>query len=113
VLIWEARLIPLDAVSRFLTAIGTLVSAGTGEEYAEARCNIEAVLTEAHETKELRGIYVTPEVVIEVSFLGSAATYIKLRARQDKEAESRAQHANFCQSGASITRRITKLWSGK
>jgi hypothetical protein len=39
VLIREARLIPLDAVSRFLTAIGTLVSAGTGEEYAEARCN--------------------------------------------------------------------------
>ena len=81
----DTRLIPLDDVSRFLTAIGTLVSAGTGEEYAEARRNIETALTEAYETKKLKGMYVTPEVVIEASFLGSAATYIKLRARQDKE----------------------------
>ncbi len=113
VLIRDAGLIPLDYVSRFLTAIGTLVSAGTGEEYAEVRRNVETALTEAHETKKLEGMYVTPEVVIEASFLGSAATYIKLRARQDKEAESRAQYANFRQNGASITRRITKLWSGK
>ncbi len=113
VLIRDARLIPLDDVSRFLTAIGTLVSGGTGEEYAEARRNIETALTEGHETKKLKGMYVTPEVVIEASFLGSAVTYIKLRARQDKEAESRAQYANYRQSGISITRRITKLWSGK
>jgi hypothetical protein len=33
------------------------------------------------------GLDAAPEVVVEVSFLGSAATYIKLRARQDKGAE--------------------------
>ena len=36
VLIRDARLIPLDDVSRFLTSIAMLLSAGTGEEYAEA-----------------------------------------------------------------------------
>src|SRR6266498_2416799 len=87
-----------DPASIFLTAIGTLVSAGTGDEYAEARRNTETALAEAHETKKLKGMYVTPKVLIEVPFLGSAATYIKLRARQDKEAESRAQYVNFRQN---------------
>jgi hypothetical protein len=74
----DARLIPLDAVSRFLTSIATLLSAGTGDEYAEARSNVETVLTRAHQA---RGLEAGP-LAIEVSFLGSAATYIKLRDRQ-------------------------------
>ncbi len=106
VLIQDARLIPLDEVSRFLTSIamllsaGTgeeyaeakrsiamLLSAGTGEEYAEAKRNMETAVTQAHLAKRSAGLDAAPEVVVEVSFLGSAATYIKLRARQNKEAE--------------------------
>ncbi len=41
VLIRDARLIPLDEVSRFLTSIAMLLSTGTGEEYAEAKHNME------------------------------------------------------------------------
>ncbi|HYV31248.1 MAG TPA: hypothetical protein VEO53_09115, partial [Candidatus Binatia bacterium] len=87
VLIQDARLIPLDEVSRFLTNIAMLLSAGTGEEYAEAKRNMETALTQAHLAKRIAALDAAPEVVVEVSFLGSAATYIKLRARQDKEAE--------------------------
>ncbi len=87
VLIQDARLIPLDEASRFLTSIAMLLSAGTGEEYAEAKRNMETALTQAHLAKRSAGLDAAPEVVVEVSFLGSAATYIKLRARQDKEAE--------------------------
>ncbi len=113
VLIRDARLIPLDEVSRFLTSIGTLLSAGTGDEYAEARRNTEIALTQANSAKKSKGMDITPQVVIEVPFLGSAATYIKLRARQAKEAETRVQHANSRQNGAGMTRRITKLFSRK
>ena len=87
VLIRDARLIPLDEVSRFLTSIAMLLSAGTGEEYAEAKRNMETALTQVHLAKRSAGLDAAPEVVVEVSFLGSAATYIKLRARQNKEAE--------------------------
>ena len=87
VLIQDARLIPLDEASRFLTSSAMLLSAGTGEEYAEAKRNMETALTQAHLAKRSAGLDAAPEVVVEVSFLGSAATYIKLRARQDKEAE--------------------------
>ena len=83
VLIRNARVIPLDEVSRFLTSIGTLLSAGTGDEYAEARRNTETALAQAHWAKRSAGLGAAPEVVVEVSFLGSAATYIKLRERQD------------------------------
>ncbi len=113
VLIRDARLIPLDEVSRFLTSIAMLLSAGTGEEYAEAKHNMETALTRAHLAKRSAGLDAAPEVVVEVSFLGSAATYIKLRTRQDKEAESRVQHATSHQNGAGMTRRITKLFSRK
>src|SRR5207247_3963638 len=75
VLIQDARLIPLDEVSRFLTSSAMLLSAGTGEEYAEARRNTETALTQAHWAKRSKGMDVTPQVVIEVPFLGSAATY--------------------------------------
>ncbi len=68
--------------------VGSLeISDGTGEEYAEAKRNMETALTQAHLAKRSAGLDAAPEVVVEVSFLGSAATYIKLRARQDKEAE--------------------------
>ena len=80
VLIRDARLIALDEVSRFLTSVGTLLSAGTGDEYADARRNIETNLTQAHWAKR-GGLDDAPGVVVEVSFLGSAATYIKLRER--------------------------------
>ena len=111
VLIQDARLIPLDEVSRFLTSIAMLLSAGTGEEYAEAKRNMETALIQAHLAKRSAGLDAAPEVV--VSFLGSAATYIKLRARQDKEAESRIQDATSRQNGAGMTRRIANLFSRK
>jgi hypothetical protein len=88
VAIRDARRIPLDEVSRFLTSMAMLVSAGTGDEYAEARRNTETALTQAHGAKRIAGLDAAPEVVIEVSFLGSAATYIKLRAREDKDHEA-------------------------
>ncbi len=113
VLIQDARLIPLDEVSRFLTSIAMLLSAGTGEEYAEAKRNMETALTQVHLAKRSAGLDAAPEVVVEVSFLGSAATYIKLRARQDKEAESRVQRATSRQNGAGMTRRIARLFSRK
>jgi hypothetical protein len=78
IVIRDARLIAFDEISRFLTSIATLLSAGTGDEYAEARSNVETVLTRAHQA---RGLEAGP-LAIEVSFLGSAATYIKLRDRQ-------------------------------
>jgi hypothetical protein len=82
VLIRDARLIALDEVSRFLTSVGTLLSAGTGDEYADARRNIETTLTQAHWAKR-GGLDDAPGVAVEVSFFGSAATYIKLRERQN------------------------------
>jgi hypothetical protein len=82
VLVRDARLISLDEVSRFLTSVGTLLSAGTGDEFADARRNIETSLTQAHWVKR-GGLDDAPVVVVEVSFFGSAATYIKLRERQD------------------------------
>jgi hypothetical protein len=78
IVIQDARLIAFDEISRFLTSIATLLSAGTGDEYAEARSNVETALTRAHQA---RGWEAGP-LAIEVSFLGSAATYIKLRDRQ-------------------------------
>ncbi len=90
-----------------------LLSAGTGEEYAEAKRNMETALTQVHLAKRSAGLDAAPEVVVEVSFLGSAATYIKLRARQDKEAESRVQRATSRQNGAGMTRRIARLFSRK
>jgi hypothetical protein len=85
VVIRDARLIPFDDISRFLTGIATLFSAGTGDEYAEAKRNLEIALPQAYLAKRGKGMDAAPEVVVEVSFLGSAATYIKLRARQGKE----------------------------
>jgi hypothetical protein len=86
VLIPDARLIPLDDVSRFLTSIATLLSGGTGEEYAESRRSIEAALDQAHEAKRwgrLKGGSATLEVLL----LGSAVTYKTLRARHGEEAK--------------------------
>ena len=84
VVIRDARLIPdpLDDVSRFWTSIATLLSAGAGDEYAEAKRDVEIALTQAYLAKRGKGMDAAPEVVIEVLFLGSAATYIKLRERQ-------------------------------
>ena len=84
VVIRDARPIPhpLDDVSRFWTSIAALLSAGTGDEYAEAKRDVEIALTQAYLAKRGKGMDAAPEVVIEVLFLGSAATYIKLRERQ-------------------------------
>jgi hypothetical protein len=113
VVILDAHLIPLDDVSRFLTNIATLLSAGPGDEYAKAKRNVEIALTQAYLAKRTKGMNTATEVVIEIPFLGSAATYIKLRARQDKEAESRVQRANSRQNGAGMIRRIAELFSRK
>jgi hypothetical protein len=87
VVILDARVIPhpLDDVSRFLTSIATLLSAGTGDEYAEAKRNVEVALTQAYLARRTKGMDTATEVVTGVSFVGSAATYIKLRERQDKD----------------------------
>jgi hypothetical protein len=87
VAILDVRLIPhpLDDVSRFLTSIAALVSAGTGDEYAEAKRNVEVALTQAYLARRTKGMDTATEVVTGVSFVGSAATYIKLRERQDKD----------------------------
>jgi hypothetical protein len=84
VVIRDARLIPLDEVSRVLTSIAILLSAGTGDEYAEAKRNVETALIQAHWMKRSEDMDAPAEVVVEVSFLGSATTYIKLRERQGK-----------------------------
>jgi hypothetical protein len=83
VVIRDARLIPFDDISRFLTGIATLLSAGTGDEYAEAKGKLEIALTQAYLAR--KGMDSATEMPIEVSFLGSAATYIKLWERQGKE----------------------------
>jgi hypothetical protein len=89
VFIRDARLIPFEDISRFLTSIAALLSAGTGDEYAEARRKIEAALDEAHGAKKIAGLTGVSEVGIEVSLLGSAVTYTTLRTREDEEIESR------------------------
>jgi hypothetical protein len=83
VAIRDARLIPFGDISRFLTGIATLLSGGTGDEYAEAKRNLENALTQAYLAR--KSMDSATEVSIEVSFLGSAATYIKLWQRQGKE----------------------------
>jgi len=81
----DTPLISFDEISRFLTSIATLLSAGTGDEYAEARQKVETTLTRAHGARRSEGFDAGP-AVIDVSFLGSAATYIKLRDRQAQRA---------------------------
>lgn len=83
VVIRDARLVPFDDISRFLTGIATLLSAGTGDEYAEAKGKLEIALTQAYLAR--KGMDNATEMPIEVSFLGSAATYVKLWERQGKE----------------------------
>src|SRR5262249_37756988 len=90
VLIPDAQLIPLEDLSTFLTSIAALLSAGTGDEYAESRRKTEAALDQAHEAKRaVRRTGVSTVVVVEVSLLGSAATYMTLRERWEEEVTSR------------------------
>src|SRR5436309_1937522 len=86
ILIREAKLIPSHELSRFLTSIGLLLSDGTGDEYAEAKGKVEIALTTRSKGSAPRGLWKwiqrenrAPEVVVAISFLGSATTYINLR----------------------------------
>ena len=47
----------------------------------EAKRSVEVALTQAYLAKRTKGMDTATEVVIGVSFVGSAATYIKLRER--------------------------------
>jgi len=90
VLIPDAQLIPLEDLSTFLTSIAALLSAGTGGEYAESRRKIEVALDQAHEAKRaVRRTGVSTVVVVEVSLLGLAGTYMTLRERWEEEVKSR------------------------
>jgi hypothetical protein len=94
ILVREAKLIPLYELSGFLTSVAALLSGATGDECAETKSKVETALTRAHsDVKRSKGADSTPrglwkwiqrerrapEVVVEVSFIGSAATYINLR----------------------------------
>ncbi len=81
----DPRPISFDDISRFLTSVATLLSARTGDEYAEARRKAETALTRAHRASRIKGLDASPEGAVEVLFLGSAATYIKLWKRQRKD----------------------------
>ncbi len=70
----DPRPISFDDISRFLTSVATLLSAGTGDEYAEARRKAETALTRAHRASRIKGLDASPEGAVEVLFLGSAAT---------------------------------------
>jgi hypothetical protein len=80
VVIRDARLISFDEISRFLMSIATLLSAGTGDEYAEARRNVESLLTRAHQARGSKDLDAEP-MAIEVSFLGSQETARQARPR--------------------------------
>src|SRR5205814_9791264 len=68
----DARLISFQDISTFLVHIAALLSAGTGDEYANARRNIEAVLTEAHASRKISGTSRASNVLVKVSLRGAA-----------------------------------------
>jgi hypothetical protein len=74
-------------MNEFLNSMAVLLSSGAADEYSQTRRDIDAALGQAWKASRQER-FASKEVQVNISFVGSATTYIKLRSRYSRFPEA-------------------------